>query len=239
LHALAGEDFDRAACLLERAWRPLNRTLSVGMLVGWMDRIPDRLMRARPVLCVGYAWALLSTGEMEAGERWLQAAERWLATARARQAGLETPPDATQAPGMVVVDDEQFRALPATIAAAHAYRAQALGNLESAVEYSRQALELVPEHEPFERGVASALLGLAYWESGNLESAHRTFAHGIEKCASPATTWPPSAEPLSWPGFCGRRVVFATPFASMKTRCNWQPQRASLLCQAPRTSMRV
>jgi LuxR family maltose regulon positive regulatory protein len=77
---------------------------------------------------------------------------------------------------MVVVDEEQFRSLPATIAIARAYHAQALGDVPGAVTYARRALDLTPEANHLKRGQATALLGLTYWASGDLEAANRTFA---------------------------------------------------------------
>jgi LuxR family transcriptional regulator, maltose regulon positive regulatory protein len=47
------------------------------------------------------------------------------------------------------------------------------------VKYARQVLDLVPEDDYFGRGSSSALLGLAYWASGNLEAAHRFYGDGM------------------------------------------------------------
>ena len=77
------------------------------------------------------------------------------------------------------MDKEQFRSLPASIANARAYRAQALGDVSGTVTYARQALDLLQEGDYYERGTTAALLGLAYWASGNLEAAHRSFADGL------------------------------------------------------------
>ncbi|MBV9791041.1 MAG: tetratricopeptide repeat protein, partial [Chloroflexi bacterium] len=78
-----------------------------------------------------------------------------------------------------VVDDAQFRSLPASIANARAYRAQALADMPGTVAHARRALELLPEDDYYERGTTAALLGLAYWASGELEAAYRSFADGL------------------------------------------------------------
>jgi len=76
---------------------------------------------------------------------------------------------------MVVVDQEQFKSLPATIAVGHAYIAQALGNIPDTVRHASRVLEL-PEADPFRHSQAAMLLGMAYWASGDLEAAGRVFA---------------------------------------------------------------
>jgi LuxR family maltose regulon positive regulatory protein len=80
---------------------------------------------------------------------------------------------------MVVVDEEEFRRLPAEIAVARAGQALVLGDVAGAVKYARRVRDLVPEGDQLGRGSAAALLGLAYWASGDLEAAHRTFSIGM------------------------------------------------------------
>ena len=141
--------------------------------LGWLKALPDELARTRPVLSVGYAWASLVTGQLEAVEARLRDAERW----------LEAPADTGERPEvpaaeMVVVNEEAFRSLPATIATFRAVHAQALGDVPGTVKYARRTLDLLPEEDHLGRGPAAALLGLASWASGDLEAAHRSFADG-------------------------------------------------------------
>ncbi len=160
-HALAAGDFERAAGLIELAWSAMDLSYQSSTWLGWVKALPDVLIRARPVLSAGYAWALLDGGELEASEARLHDAERW----------LDTPTDK-----MVVVDREQFRSLPASIATARAYRSLALGNVPGAVKYARQALELTPEDDQVRYTQATSLLGLAQYTSGDLEAAERSLA---------------------------------------------------------------
>lgn len=169
-HALAAEDFERAAGLIELAWPTVEDGSLSTKWIGWVKALPDVLIRARPVLSVWYANALLVSGEMEAAGARLTDAERWLELEENINGQPKNP-----AAEMVVVDEEQFRSLPATIAIARAYRAQALGDVPGAVTYARQALDLTPETNHLKRGQATALLGLTYWASGDLEDANRTF----------------------------------------------------------------
>ncbi|MDQ3705107.1 MAG: LuxR C-terminal-related transcriptional regulator, partial [Chloroflexota bacterium] len=179
-HALAAGDFERAAGLIELAWPAMDRSFQSAAWLGWAKMLPDELIRTRPVLSVGYARALLDVGELEAVDARLRDAERWLdKTAVVNQSPDERPEIQSaemSVAGMVVVDEEQFRSLPATIDTARAYHAQARGDMSGAVKYARQALDLLPEGYYYERGVLAAHLGVAYWAGGDLEAAHRSFA---------------------------------------------------------------
>ncbi|MDQ3810072.1 MAG: LuxR C-terminal-related transcriptional regulator, partial [Chloroflexota bacterium] len=138
--------------------------------LGWVNVLPDEVIRARPVFGVYYALALLPD-DLEAAEARLRDAEGVLDRARAR-------PDAA-AVEMVVVDDEGFRSLPGTMAIIRAYVAGARGDVPGIVRYARQALDRLPEDDALWRGAAGALLGLAHWTSGDLEAAYQAFAEGV------------------------------------------------------------
>lgn len=173
-HALAAQEDERAADLVERALPAMRRAKEGTTFLGWLKALPDELIRCRPVLSVGYAWALLESGELQAVETRLRDAERWLNMT----AAIGERPEA-RSTGMVVVDEEEFRRLPSAIAIYRAARAQALGDLPGTVMHARRVLELVPEEEHLVRGAAAGLLGLAHWSSGDLEAAHRAFADGM------------------------------------------------------------
>jgi LuxR family maltose regulon positive regulatory protein len=173
-HALAAEDFARAADLVELALPAMRRSRQEAAVLGWLKALPDELMHYRPVLSVGYAWALLAGGELEAVEDQLRDAERWLETAADICQRTEAP-----LAEMVVMDEEEFRLLPGTIAGYRAAHAQALGDVTATMKYARQVLDLVPEDDHLRRGAAAALMGLASWTSGDLKAAHWMFADGM------------------------------------------------------------
>jgi LuxR family transcriptional regulator, maltose regulon positive regulatory protein len=173
-HALAAADFARAADLVELGVLAMLRSRQEATLLDWLKVLPDEVLRCRPVLSVAYAHVLLSSGEREGVEERLRDAERWLDTT-AEMRGLASAPAAT----MVVVDEEEFGHLPATIAIARAGLALTRGDVQGTVTYARRALDLAPEDAHLTRGSAAALLGLASWTSGDLEAAHRSYADGI------------------------------------------------------------
>ena len=81
-HALAAGDFERSAGLIELAgpWTE-DGSIQQAIWLGWIKRLPEELIRVRPVLNVWYAYVLLGSGELEAAESRFGDAERWLESA--------------------------------------------------------------------------------------------------------------------------------------------------------------
>ena len=174
-HALAAGDYARAAGLIELAVPEMRRGRQEATLLGWLRALPDELLRVRPMLSAVYAGALMQTGQLEGVEVRLRDAERWLGT----PADTQERSDASSAE-MVVVDEEEYRRLPASIAVLRAGHALAVGDVGDTVRYARRALDLVSDDDDhFWRGAAASLLGLASWTSGDLEIAHNSYADGM------------------------------------------------------------
>ncbi len=164
-HALAAQDFERAADLIERVWRAMDLNYQYDTWIVWAKALPEELIGARPVLSVGYAWALLGMGELDASEARLQDAEAWL-----KPGNEQIEKSALK---MVVADEVEFKSLSSSIAAARAYRALALGDIPGTMRYARQALAIVPDGETIHRTQAIALLGMAEYASGDLQAAEQ------------------------------------------------------------------
>lgn len=173
-HALAAKDYARAADLVELAWFSMSRIRQEAAVLGWLKAIPDEIVRYRPVLCVEYAWASLACNELDAAMDRLLDAERWLEMMAHKH---DLPEDALDK--MIVVDEMAFRRLPGLIAVYRSGHAQVQGDVPAAMKYAQQVLDLVPEDDHLPRGAATALLGLASWTSGDLETAHRMFSDGL------------------------------------------------------------
>jgi LuxR family maltose regulon positive regulatory protein len=173
-HALAAEDFERAAGLVELAIPAMRQARQEATARRWLEALPDELIRIRPVLSVGYAGALLVSGQLEGVEARLRDAERWLDTTADAGDGSEAP-----STGMVVVDEEEFRRLPGAIAIYRAAQALAVGDVAGTVRHARRALDLVAEDDHLGRGAAAGFLGLTYWTRGELDAAHRSWADAM------------------------------------------------------------
>ena len=153
-YAIAAGDFVRAAGLAEAAWQGMNESFQMAAWLGWVKKLPEEVIRVRPVLCTLFGRAFTDAGEPEASELRLQDAERCL-------------------DGSDVANDAQLKPLPAMIALARAYNAQVQGNLATTVKYVEQAFQLIPENDYYRRAQANSILEVTHWASGNLESAVR------------------------------------------------------------------
>jgi LuxR family transcriptional regulator, maltose regulon positive regulatory protein len=173
-HAMAGGDVARAADLVELAIPAMFQKDQAATVRRWLEALPDELIRARPVLSVAYAATLLDGGKIDGVEARLRDAERWL------DATADKPEESgAPATAMVVVDEEEFRRLPGSIALYRAARAMAIGDVTGAMTHARRALDLVGEDDQLGRGAAAGLLGLVAWASGDLEAAHRSYAESM------------------------------------------------------------
>ena len=175
-HAAAANNAGLLARMAELAWPALDRSFQSAAWLRSVQQLPNELIAAMPVLSAQYAWALLDAGEMEASQLRLQDAERWLDATGDASVRPEDRPGR-----MVVVDEAQFQTLPATIAIARAYYAQAQGDYASAASYAALALQRTPEANQDIRAQATVLLGFSYWANGNLDAAYNALADWIER----------------------------------------------------------
>ena len=163
-HAVAAREFGRAAALAEGAWQDMSGRFQNAAWLGWVNQLPEELIRARPVLCTQMAWSFMDTGDVDASESRLQHAE----------AALDGPSER-----MVIVEEAQFRMLRARIAFVRAYNAQARGNTSATLNYAEEALRLTPEDGEYFRAQTKAILTSAHWASGNLKAAHSSMRDWI------------------------------------------------------------
>ncbi|MDQ1712075.1 MAG: hypothetical protein QOE45_1525 [Frankiaceae bacterium] len=172
-HALAGEDFERAADLVEIAGSELRQLRREVTLRNWFEALPAEVFENRPVLAIGFVGALMATGELSGVERLLRIGERWVDAA-----GTSERP-----PGMVVLDEAALRSLPSSISLYRAGQARLLGDLPGTMRHAQRVLDLAGEDDLLERGGAACLLGLAHWSEGSLDEAHHWYAAGMASLA--------------------------------------------------------
>ena len=152
-HALAGEDYERAADLVERVAREAWSRGEILTLLGWLRRLPGEVMRCRPKLLLDQATASVLSGQLDAAETPLLEAEDAAANA----------------------DEARRRYLLGYAAGVRSWRARLLGDTSDAIELARRSLTLLPEDEPGLRSFAAIGLGDAHRDAGNLAAASEAF----------------------------------------------------------------
>jgi LuxR family maltose regulon positive regulatory protein len=171
-HALAGGDTGRAADLMELAMPLMRRERREGELARWMRELPDGVLRERPVLSVAFVGALAQSSKFDTVAERLDEVEALLRTPNG--SWLEQPP-----PHVTVVDEDNYRSLPAHIQMYRAALALAHGDLDGTIAHARQALSLAPPGDPLARAAAGALAGLASWSTGDLSGAYAAYTESV------------------------------------------------------------
>ena len=156
-HAIAGQDLDCAADLIEAiAAGPILRG-KVETLNAWLDELPSDVVQARPLLSVIRAWTYHMDGQRDAIEPHLQDAERSL-----QRLGFP--------------DEDPFASdLRGQIAAIRASNARHRGDWPLFFQYADEALQLLAEDSLAVRTTLNANLGLAHMLRVNLQAAVAAF----------------------------------------------------------------
>ena len=165
LHALAAQDVEQAARMVETAWEGMNRTFQSTAWLRWAQRLPERSIEVRPVLCAQIAQSLVDVGDVDSSEVYLRLAERCLS-------------DPTLEP--VAVEKTQLSTLPARITLARAYNALVNGALVEAVRFAEHGLALAPADDIVLRGQAHVTVGCAQWATGHLDAGAAALAEWVE-----------------------------------------------------------
>jgi LuxR family maltose regulon positive regulatory protein len=167
-HAIAAEDFVRAAYLMEEALPELRRTRQDSLLLAWKRSLPESVLRRSPVLSILSAWSLMMSGDLDAVEARLDDAERALG-AGAHDQDLAA----------AWADTDDLRTAPATIFVYRASLAQARGDVAGTVRHARHALDLAGPEDHFVRGAGAGFLGLAAWAAGDVQQALSTYGEAV------------------------------------------------------------
>lgn len=149
-HALEGADWEAATDLLLSLSSGMLRRGEFVTLLRWFQRFPIEVIRANPRLCQEQSWALILTEHYEAAESFLMLAERGAPTLGERE---------TQFMG--------------GLATARAHIARARGDIPHVIEYSEQALALLPQDDLGTRSIVALNLGITQWYRGNLVEAEK------------------------------------------------------------------
>lgn len=146
-HALAANNYQMVADIVESQDRRLLHQGQLSTLLGWLEKLPVELVQQRPRLSVDSAWVYLLIGVMDRLEDHLVAAEKNLDL-------LDHP-------------DE----LRGQIAAIRGYAAARQGDLDQALVQSHKALGLLSSDDFSVRCVVAFVLGGVYYQQQDIPRA--------------------------------------------------------------------
>jgi LuxR family maltose regulon positive regulatory protein len=157
-HAVAANDVDHAAFLVEGNGMPLHFRGAVAPVLDWLTALPAHELDAHPNLWVTYASALLFVGQMTGIEPKLQAVEAVL------------PVDPT---------DAETRDLVGRIASIRATVAVSQHQAETIVMQAQRALVYLRTDNLPVRTATTWALGYAYELQGNRSAARRSYTAAV------------------------------------------------------------
>lgn len=153
-HALAVEDWSRAAAVIEEFSDQWPMRSGVGTLLGWLESFPPRILLDRARLGLTYAWALFMAGRLERAESFL----------------IDLRPSLETQPGLL---GELF-AIRVQIAAGRA-------DIPAVTDIARTALTALPPDEASPRSRLLLSLGVAHHDmGGDLDAARDAFRAAFE-----------------------------------------------------------
>ena len=162
-HALAADDQERAAKLVELAAPAMQRARQESQLRSWLEALPVDLFRDRPVLAMALVGARMATGDTDGLNPLLEIVDSWL--------------DRADSP--TVFDDVAYGRLPAMSAVHRAGLALLDGDVDGTIAHARRVRGLVGADDHLQRGAAAALVGLARWNLGDLDDARDGYIEAI------------------------------------------------------------
>ncbi|MCB0211464.1 MAG: AAA family ATPase [Anaerolineae bacterium] len=156
-HALAAQDFDRVAALVEQVASAMIQRSELTILLTWLDLVPDEAIQVRPLLGLYYSWGLFLSGQIKAAATRLQAIETQLET-----------------DGTLKSSEAQAHA-----AAMRAYLMRETGDLASTISLSQQALAYLPKQDTLLEAMVALNLAIAHYLQGEFEPAAQQLTHII------------------------------------------------------------
>ncbi|MCX5999433.1 MAG: LuxR C-terminal-related transcriptional regulator [Chloroflexi bacterium] len=155
-HALTICEFERAAYLIEAIAKGLIHQSRLSLPSHWLAQLPMELITARRWLCMSLASIRMVTGQYDQAEQLLRLAEGQAAGGESRCSP----------------DDIDFRGFTAAI---RAYVSLLNSDTVHAIELCHQGLTLLADNGKDAPAHLVFALGSAYWVSGDLSMASRSF----------------------------------------------------------------
>ena len=168
-HAIKGRDYKLVASLIEDEWADMDKNLESKTWLNWAKEIPVQIQEQYPLICAGYAWALLDSGILDGVEEKLKTAEDYIL----KQTSFKELNDHKKE-GVVIINEEKYQLLPTIISTARAYYYALIGDIDTSLKYALEAKQLNETGKNYNKDVANTMIGLAQFTNGDLKNAYNT-----------------------------------------------------------------
>jgi LuxR family maltose regulon positive regulatory protein len=148
IHAMAAQDFERAASMIDENVVSMLSHSEAPVLLGWIEKLPEPIVRGRPWLDIYRAYTLALSGRPDKAEPLLEDVEKRI------------EPDMPQAAEYM-----------GTIAAIRSYTANLWGEPDRVIELADLAEKQLPDEHLIARGMATYALAVTHWASDDMDSA--------------------------------------------------------------------
>jgi LuxR family maltose regulon positive regulatory protein len=156
-HMVAAGDIAASADLIAADW--VNEFNGGGLLTvsGWLDLLPAQAVSQDPRLTVARAWIALNVGQLDDARSWIDAI--------ASESDSRT------------MDDGSLEAQLVVLRAFYCFKT---GDVVTALEQARRAVNLDPGHAPLARSGAYCIYGAALYFSSNTDEAQTALVRAVQ-----------------------------------------------------------
>jgi LuxR family maltose regulon positive regulatory protein len=147
IHAMAAQDFKRAAAMIDENVVSMLSRSEAPVLLGWIEKLPEQIVRGRPSLDIYRAYTLALSGRPGEAEPLLEDVEQRI------------DPDSPRAAEYM-----------GHIAAIRSYTANLWGDTDRVIEMAALAEQHLPEEHLIARGMANYALAVTYYAADDMDS---------------------------------------------------------------------
>ncbi len=167
-HAVASRDMAWAADMIERNVQTMINMGEMSALARWIGRLPEEITHKRPLLSLGYGWALMVTHQLDLARYWLDDVQRYVEQLEKQK--KETPaPEATGTSDAIGSVD--LAGIRGGLALCQSYLAMLKGDMVQAAKFSQQAARYLPKENVYLQSLISLDESITLVFSGETQKA--------------------------------------------------------------------
>jgi LuxR family maltose regulon positive regulatory protein len=167
-HAVTSRDMVWAADMIDRNVPTMINRGEMSALARWIGRLPEEITHKRPLLSLGYAWALILTQQLDHARYWLEDVERSVERFE-KQTKDATPPEETGS--IDIPENVDVAGIRGGLALCQSHLAMLRGDMTQAARFSRQATRYLSKENVYLHSFVSLEGSISLFFSGETQKA--------------------------------------------------------------------